>query len=57
MSDDLYERLLRLPPERLALLALEQQERLTELEGATTRDPIAVVGLSCRMPGAPDAAG
>lgn len=49
---DLYQRLLKLSPERLALLALEQQERLEALEGGPTREPIAVIGLGCRFPGA-----
>jgi acyl transferase domain-containing protein len=38
-------------PKRLALLAMELQARLDAV-GKSTNEPIAVVGLSCRFPGA-----
>src|SRR5690606_32737424 len=50
---ELLERLSRLPPKRLALLAARLQTRVEELEGAR-REPIAIVGLSCRFPGGAD---
>jgi len=49
---DLRDRLLQMSPARLALLALEQDERLQALERAR-HEPIAIVGLGCRLPGAP----
>ena len=50
---DLFERLSNLPPKRLALLAMELQERLDDVERRRT-EPIAVIGMSCRLPGASD---
>ncbi|MEM8732304.1 MAG: type I polyketide synthase, partial [Pseudomonadota bacterium] len=46
------QRLTDLSPQRLALLALDLQERLKSMEGAA-RAPIAIVGMSCNLPGAP----
>ncbi|HEX4954983.1 MAG TPA: type I polyketide synthase [Thermoanaerobaculia bacterium] len=46
----LVERIRQLSPQRLALLALEQQERIEALE-REARAPIAVVGVGCRFPG------
>jgi acyl transferase domain-containing protein len=40
---------------RLALLADELKRRVDELEGAV-REPIAIVGIGCRFPGAADSA-
>jgi len=51
MADDLRSRILDLPPKRLALLALELQEQL-DREKAARSEPIAVVGMACRFPGA-----
>ncbi len=51
--DDAVERVSRLSPKRLALLAIELQERLSTLEQAG-RERIAIVGLSCRFPGGVD---
>ncbi len=50
---DFLDRVSQLSPKRLALLALELQEKVEALQ-ATTRsvsEPIAIVGLSCRFPG------
>jgi acyl transferase domain-containing protein/acyl carrier protein len=49
---DLRDRITQMSPARLALLALELDERLQAMEGAQ-REPIAIVGLGCRLPGAP----
>ena len=56
MSTDFLQRLTELSPKRLALLALELKERLDASE-ARSREPIAIVGLGLRFPGAdsPDA--
>jgi len=40
-------------PKRVALLAMELDERLETL-GRAAREPIAIVGMACRLPGAPD---
>ena len=50
MSDFLT-RIEKLSPKRLALLADELQRRLTQAEQSRT-EPIAIVGLGCRFPGA-----
>jgi acyl transferase domain-containing protein/acyl carrier protein len=48
---DLRDRLAHLSPKRLALVALELEARLEAVE-AGGREPIAVVGMACRFPGA-----
>ncbi|MDO9173739.1 MAG: polyketide synthase, partial [Actinomycetota bacterium] len=50
---ELFDRLSNLSPKRLALLAMELQERLDAAEH-TRSEPIAVVGIGCRVPGAAD---
>jgi acyl transferase domain-containing protein/acyl carrier protein len=47
------DRITRLDPRRLALLAVELQSRVDELERAG-RAPLAVIGLGCRFPGGAD---
>ena len=51
MSASFADRLTRLSPAQLQLLALELQDRLTGLEAAR-HEPIAVIGMGCRFPGA-----
>jgi acyl transferase domain-containing protein len=48
---DFLERISQLPPKRLALLALDLQEQI-EAERRARTEPIAVVGMGCRFPGA-----
>ncbi|NUO79142.1 SDR family NAD(P)-dependent oxidoreductase [candidate division KSB1 bacterium] len=48
---DFLERLKNLSPKRLTLLALELQSKLEKLEQAN-REPLAIIGLGCRFPGA-----
>ncbi len=48
---ELFERLSKLSPKRLALLALELQEKLDAAERSRA-EPIAIVGMACRLPGA-----
>ena len=51
------ERIEKLSPQRLALLAIELQNRLETME-RERNEPIAIVGIGCRIPGAeagPDA--
>ena len=48
---DFQERVLSLSPKRLMLLALDLQSRIDELEKQQS-EPIAVVGIGCRIPGA-----
>ncbi len=47
---DSFERISNLSPRRLALLAMELQDRLDAVEQAR-REPIAIVGIGCRFPG------
>jgi acyl transferase domain-containing protein/SAM-dependent methyltransferase len=47
---DLLTRLTAMSPKRLALLALELEEKVQALE-SKGRAPIAIVGLGCRFPG------
>jgi len=48
---DFFDRISRMSPKRLALLAAELQERLERAEAARG-EAIAVVGMACRFPGA-----
>jgi acyl transferase domain-containing protein/acyl carrier protein len=50
---DFLDRVSKMSPKRLALLALELQGRVEALEGAAP-EPLAVVGLGCRFPGGAD---
>jgi acyl transferase domain-containing protein/acyl carrier protein len=51
VSSDFLDRITKLSPKRLALLALELHEKL---EAAPAREPIAIVGMGCRFPGGAD---
>ena len=48
---DFSERIAKLSPRKLALLAVELQSRLERAERSAS-EPIAIVGMSCRVPGA-----
>jgi acyl transferase domain-containing protein/acyl carrier protein len=48
---EFFDRISQLPPKRLALLALELQEKLERAERRFV-EPVAVVGVGCRFPGA-----
>jgi acyl transferase domain-containing protein/cyclopropane fatty-acyl-phospholipid synthase-like methyltransferase/acyl carrier protein len=50
---DFLDRISKLSPKRLALLALEQHEQI-EAASRRAREPIAVVGIGCRFPGGGD---
>ncbi len=50
---DFLDRIEKLSPRRLALLALEQHEQL-EAAAQRAHEPIAIVGLACRFPGDAD---
>ena len=50
---DLSDRIAKLSPKRVALLALDLQSQLDELRQKQS-EPIAIVGLGCRIPGAGD---
>ena len=54
MTAEFLDRISKLSPKRLALLALELQNKVDSLEQAR-HEPLAVVGLACRFPGARDA--
>jgi len=47
---DFLDRVAKLPPKRLALLALELNTRLERLEKRAS-EPVAIVGIGCRFPG------
>jgi acyl transferase domain-containing protein/SAM-dependent methyltransferase/acyl carrier protein len=47
---EFLQRIEKLSPQRLALLALDQQMRLEKLE-RSWREPVAIVGIGCRFPG------
>ena len=47
------ERIANLSHERLKLLALRLREQLEQSENSRT-EPIAIIGLGCRFPGAPN---
>src|ERR1700677_3707323 len=48
--NEFVERISKLSPKRLALLALELQAKIEELQRARN-EPIAVIGMGCRFPG------
>src|SRR5512138_860261 len=48
---EFLERISNLPPKRLVLLAAQLQAKVEALEQQATQ-PIAIIGLSCRFPGA-----
>jgi acyl transferase domain-containing protein len=50
---DLADKIAGMSPKRLALLALELNSRLEAAE-QNAREPVAIVGMACRFPGAPD---
>jgi acyl transferase domain-containing protein/SAM-dependent methyltransferase/acyl carrier protein len=53
MSSDFLDRINKLSPKRLALLALELHEQV-EAAGQRAHQPIAVIGIGCRFPGGAD---
>jgi microcystin synthetase protein McyG len=52
-SAEFLERIQKLSPRRLALLAAELERRLAARDAAAC-EPVAVIGLGCRMPGGAD---
>ncbi len=50
---ELFERISRLSPQRLALLVMDLQSKLDAVQRAR-QEPIAIVGMSCRTPGRVD---
>ncbi len=48
--NDFIERISKLSPKRLALLAMELKSRADSLEAAQ-KAPVAVIGIGCRFPG------
>jgi acyl transferase domain-containing protein/protein-L-isoaspartate O-methyltransferase len=48
--DEFLERISKLSPKRLALLAMELQSKVEALERARA-EPVAIIGLACRFPG------
>ena len=51
---DFLERIAKLSPKRLALLALELQAQRRTLSKGAAPEPLAVIGLGCRFPGGAD---
>src|SRR5580704_3636888 len=47
---DFLQRIEKLSPKRLALLAFELQSKVEEAEQARN-EPIAIIGMGCRLPG------
>lgn len=52
-SGEFLERIQKLSPRRLALLAAELERRLAARD-ATACEPVAIIGVGCRMPGGVD---
>ncbi|MGE3272808.1 MAG: beta-ketoacyl synthase N-terminal-like domain-containing protein, partial [Chloroflexota bacterium] len=50
---DLFERISRLSPQRLALLVMDLQSKLDAVQRAR-QEPIAIIGIGCRTPGGVD---
>jgi acyl transferase domain-containing protein/SAM-dependent methyltransferase/NAD(P)-dependent dehydrogenase (short-subunit alcohol dehydrogenase family)/acyl carrier protein len=53
LMKDFLERISKLEPRRLALLAAQLQSRLDAVERAR-HEPIAIIGMACRFPGGAD---
>ena len=51
--NDFLDQISTLSPRRLALLAVKLKEQLDSVRGAT-EEPIAVIGIGVRLPGASD---
>ncbi|MCL5997772.1 MAG: beta-ketoacyl synthase, partial [Chloroflexi bacterium] len=49
--DEFIDRISKLSPKRLALLAVELQTKIESLERARAPEPIAIIGIGCRFPG------
>jgi acyl transferase domain-containing protein/acyl carrier protein len=50
-NDDFRQRIEKLSPKRLALLALEMHAKLQHIE-RQQNEPVAIIGMGCRIPGA-----
>jgi acyl transferase domain-containing protein len=53
MKDEFLDRISKLGPKRVALLALELHEQVERLKSGQ-RQPIAIIGMGCRFPGGAD---
>ena len=49
--NEFFERISKLSPKRLALLAMDLQAKLEAAQG-NQHEPIAIIGMACRFPGA-----